>query len=373
MRTMKQLVFFLLVTAAVPVFSQSPYLFVGTYTHGKSLGIYVFRFNESTGESMPVDSIRSANPSYLAIAADGKHVFAVNEGSDGMVSAYSFEPSTGKLRFLNSQSTQGADPCYVSVDKTGKWLMVANYSGGSLAAFPLNADGSIAPAAQVIRHEGNTGPVKGNQDKPHVHSVIFSPDERFLLVADLGQDREHIYSFDPSLPTPLAEAADSVLALDPGTGPRHIAFHLSKPFAYLIGELSGTVDVLSYNAATGSLKPVTRYMNYPKAPNPMPSSADIHTSPDGKFLYASNRGNQNSIAAYQIREDGTLTHPEIVSSGGTHPRNFVIDPMGHFLLAANGDSDNIVVFKIDPATGRLTASGQQIRIPNPVCLKFLTP
>ena len=371
---MKKMLAMGLLLMSVNAFSQDPYLFIGTYTNRGSAGVYVYRFNTSTAQFTVVDSVATKNPSYLAIAADGKHFYSTNEsGENSMVSAFSFDPAMGKMRLLNSQPSMGADPAYVSVDRQNKWLFAANYSGGNLAAFPINGDGSIAPAAQVIQHEGHMGPVTDRQEKPHIHSVIFTPDEKFLTVADLGQDREYVYKFDASLATPLSGAADSITTIKPGTGPRHIVFHPTKPFAYLIGELSGTVDQLSFNAATGKLTPVSQYMSYAKGIKPEPASADIHISPNGKFLYASNRGNQNSIAAYVIKEDGSLALPSIVSTKGIHPRNFVIDPTGKFLLAANGDSDNIVVFTIDPMSGRLTATGQELKISNPVCLKFLIP
>ena len=210
-------------------FSQDPYLFIGTYTNAKSKGIYVYRFNEATGTGTEVSTMKAKNPSYLCLTADGKHLYATDENeTGGAVGAYAFEPATGQLAYLNSQSSQGTCPCYVSVDKTGKWAFVANYCSGTLSALPINNDGSLAPAAQTIQHFGN-GPDTSRQASAHVHSTIFSPDEKYLLAADLGTDQEHVYAFHPGQNAPLTEPLDSFVSLTPGTGPRHIVFHPSKP------------------------------------------------------------------------------------------------------------------------------------------------
>jgi 6-phosphogluconolactonase len=325
-------------------FSQEPYLFIGTYTSGKSKGIYVYKFNIKTGAATGVSSIEAKNPSYLCLSADGRFLYATDEEQQGgAIGAYAFEATTGHLALLNAQSSQGSCPCYVSEDKAGKWVFVANYCSGSLAALPVNSDGSLAPAMQVIQQFGK-GADTARQKEAHVHSTIFSPDERFLLEANLGTDQEHVYIYHPDEMIPLKEPLDSVTTLQPGSGPRHIAFHPKKSDVYILSELSGTID----------------------------GSADIHIRPDGKFLYATNRGTSNTIAVFEIRKDGMLATKQIISVNGKHPRNFVIDPGGHFLLIANRDTDNIVIFSIDPASGLLKATGKEINIPNPVCLKFLS-
>jgi 6-phosphogluconolactonase len=352
-------------------FSQDPYLFIGTYTNGQSKGIYVYRFNTSTGTGTEVSTIVAKNPSYLSLSPDGKHLYATDEEQEGgAVAAYAFEPSTGKLALLNTQSSQGSCPCYVSEDKTGKWVFVANYCSGSLAALPVNSDGSLAPAVQIIRQFGK-GYDTARQASAHVHSTIFSPDEKFLLAADLGTDKEHVYSFNPAGSMPLTDLRDSVASLKPGTGPRHIAFHPSKPDVYILGELSGTVDGFHFDAKDGKMTHFQRIRTTPESFKGDPGSADIHISADGKFLYASNRGISNTLAVFGIRKDGTLVNKQIISVNGKFPRNFVIDPTGHFLLVANGNTNNIVVFAIDAMTGLLKATGKEISIPNPVCLKFL--
>jgi 6-phosphogluconolactonase len=375
MFAMRLIMFFSLFAFSSSVFSQDPYLFVGTYTHGgKSKGIYVYRFNTSSGTATEVGSVKASNPSYLAIAPDGKHIYSANE-SDGpggaSVGSYSFDAATGNLVALNTQSSQAKGSCYISIDKTQKWAVVANYSSGSLTALPLNSDGSVAPAAQVIQHTGS-GFVKDRQEKPHVHSTIFSPDEKFLYVADLGTDKEYIYHFDPSQAKPLSDAAEPSVSITPGSGPRHIVFHPTQPNLYLLSEISGTIDAFKYQKQSGNLAHFQRISSVPADYNAKDKdAADIHIRPDGKFLYASNRGESNTIAVFAIGKDGKLTNKQYISTNGSHPRNFVIDPTGRFLLAANGDSDTIVVFAIDPATGLLKATGTVINVPSPVCLKFL--
>jgi 6-phosphogluconolactonase len=352
-------------------FSQEPYLFIGTYTSGKSRGIYVYKFNTKTGSATSVSSIEAKNPSYLSVSNDGKFLYATDEEQQGgSVGAYAFEPTTGQLALLNSQSSQGSCPCYVSEDKTSKWVFVANYCSGSLAALPVNSDGSLAPAMQVIQQFGK-GADTARQKAAHVHSTIFSPDERFLLEANLGTDQEHVYIFRPNEMIPLAEPFDSVATLQPGSGPRHIAFHPKKSDVYILGELSGTVDAFHFDSASGQMSHFQRIRTTPEHFTGFAGSADIHIRPDGKFLYATNRGVSNTIAVFEIRKDGRLATKQIISVNGKHPRNFVIDPGGHFLLIANRDTDNIVIFSIDPVSGLLKATGKEISIPNPVCLKFL--
>ena len=356
---------------SISCFSQDPYLFIGTYTSGKSKGIYVYRFNESTGTGTEVSTIGAKNPSYLSLSPDGKHLYATDEDeSGGAVGAYAFEPATGRLALLNSQSSRGSCPCYVSEDKSGKWVFVANYCSGTLAALAVNTDGSLAPAIQVITQFGK-GPDTARQESAHVHSTIFSPDQKFLLAADLGTDEEHVYAFSPGQNIPLTEPRDSVAKLQPGTGPRHIAFHPDRPDVYILGELSGTVDAFHFDTNTGKLNHFQRIPSTPEHFKGDPGSADIHIRADGKFLYASNRGTSNTLAVFAIEKDGKLSMRQTISVNGKHPRNFVIDPSGRFLLVANRDSDNIVIFSIDPVSGLLKATGKEISIPNPVCLKFL--
>jgi 6-phosphogluconolactonase len=289
-----------------------------------------------------------------------------------LVGAYAFEPSTGQLALLNSQLSNGTCPCYVSEDKTGKWIFVANYCSGNLSALPVNSDGSLAPVAQNIQQFGKVADTT-RQESSHVHSTILSPDEKYLLVANLGTDQEHIYKFNPSQNIPLSESEDSTVFLKSRSGPRHIVFNTKKSDLYILSELSGTVDAFHYDSVNGKLTHFQRIRTTPENFKGDPGSADIHIRNDGKFLYASNRGVSNTIAVFAIGRDGRLSIRQITSAKGKHPRNFVIDPSGHFLLIANRDTDNVVIFSIDKNTGLLKATGKEINIPNPVCLKFLVP
>ncbi len=365
-----KLIFILSLTLFVnQSFSQDYYLFVGTYTKGASLGIYVYKFNASNGDAQVIDSIASKNPSYLAISPTGKYVYAVNENGsvEGEVSAYTFDKANGKLTFLNKQLSGGLDPCYVAESKNSKWLMVANYSSGTVSALPLNVDGSIGAIAQVIQHEGKSADTI-RQEKAHAHSAIFSPDEHYLLCADLGMDKEMIYKFNTSAEQPLGTKDSAVIT--PGSGPRHIVFSQKKSDVYIIEELSGTVD--AFHFINGKLKPFQRISAHPDDFKGQKGSADIHITPNGKFLYASNRGDANSLAIYSIDPvTGKLKLKGFQDVLGKHPRNFVIDPEGKFLLVANRDTDNVVIFSINQQTGMLKETGKQLQIPNPVCLKLL--
>ena len=375
---MRFLISTILLLLCLSGFSQQYYLFVGTYTEGASAegskGIYVYTFDAATGETKPVSTASAINPSYLAIAPGGQFVYAVGEthgAVPGSVSAFSFDKKTGKLTFIDKQVSAGADPCYVAVDAHRKWAVVANYSGGNFSALPIAADGSLQPAAQTFQHTGS-GALKGRQDKAHVHSTILSPDEKYLVVCDLGTDKLSVLHFNPaSSRQPLEPAADSVVSLQPGVGPRHSAFHPTKPYCYVIEELTGTVDAFHY--LNGKMTPIQHISSLPDGFKGDIGSADIHVSPNGKFLYASNRGDANSIVIYAIDQaTGKLTVKGFQSTMGKTPRNFVIDPTGHWLLAANQNGKNVVIFKIDQQTGMPTPTGKQLEVPAPVCLK-MTP
>jgi 6-phosphogluconolactonase len=355
------------------VSAQEYFLFVGTYTTGKSKGIYVFKFNSKNGELQWMGNTdSSANPSFLAIARDGKHIYAVNEVSQaqmGYIACYAFDSATGKLDFVNKQPSGSEHPCHVSLTKNGKWLAAANYTGGSLALLPLNADGSIQPLAQHIIHKGKSVDPK-RQDKPHVHSVFFSPDEKYLLTPDLGTDQVSIYQFNTKAKTPLTPAPVPYIQSEPGAGPRHLDFSPDGKFLYVIEEIGGMVSAYSYK--NGTARFIQRIATHPLDYKGLPGSADIHISPDGKFLYASNRGEENNLAIFSIdAATGKLSNAGYQSSMGSGPRNFMIDPSGNFLLVANQNTNNIVVFKRDLTTGTLQQTLQQIEVPNPVCLKML--
>ena len=343
------------------------YMLIGTYTSGTSTGIYVYAFDEETGKATYVSETKAVNPSYLAVSADERFVYSVGEsGRDAVAFAFSFDKKTGQLSLLNSQPTSSPGPCYISTDRSGRFVVTANYTGGSVSVFPLATDGSLLPVTKVFAFDGS-GPDAKRQDKPHLHCAVFSPDQRYLFAADLGADQLHKFSTsgtDPFLSTGNPEAFN----LESGSGPRHLTFHPNGKYAYLINELSGKVTVFHY--ADGYLEPV-QYIASDTSDGD--GSADIHVSPDGKYLYASNRANTNNLAIFRIHEtDGRLTLVGHQPTG-LHPRNFIITPNGKYLLAANMSSNLIQVFEIDRNTGLLKEdkSNQITAIDRPVCLKFI--
>jgi 6-phosphogluconolactonase len=345
-------------------------LLIGTYTKGKSKGIYVYRFYTQTGKLAYLNEIDNvSNPSYLTLASNNKFVYAVNEnGKYGEVSAFTFDAKQGKLVFINKTSSKGADPCYVSVDKEQKNAFVANYSSGSLAVFPLGKDGSLGEASQVLQDEGH-GVNKDRQEGPHVHTGVLSPDEKYLLYTNLGTDRINIEKYYPSHPQPLSPASPAFVSVKGGDGPRHIAFSNDKKHAYLVTEMGSDIYVYDYdNGKLNQKQCITLLKDGFKGQT---AGSAIHLSPDGKFLYASNRLETNDIIVYAInQETGELTLVEHVPSYGKNPRDFTIDPSGNFLVLANQDSDSIFVYKIDKTTGKLIKAITSLEIGNPVCLKF---
>jgi 6-phosphogluconolactonase len=353
--------------------SNESYLIVGTYTGGKSEGIYVYKFNSADGSSKEVSHVKTSNPSFVAVSPDQRFVYAVHEdavnnGKGGEISAFAFSKETGTLTYINEQSSAGDHPCYVAIDKTGKWIATGNYSGGSLSILPVNKDGSLGAATTTIRHEGS-GMNKQRQEKPHVHCTLFSNDNRFLFVPDLGLDKVMIYAFDATTGK-LTPAKQPFAKSTDGAGPRHFTFHPNNKYGYLIEELSGTVVAFQYN--NGALKDIQRISTMPSNDTSFAGSADIHVSPDGKFLYVSNRSISNTIAIYTInQQNGKLSLAGHQSTLGKTPRNFNFDPSGNFLLVANQESNEIVIFKRDKITGLLTDTGKRIGVGKPVCLKWV--
>jgi len=353
--------------------AQQHYLVTGTYTSGKSEGIYVHTFNSSDGSVTEISHVKTSNPSFVAVSPDEKFVYAVqenaaNNGKGGEIAAFSFNKQTGQLIFINAQPTGGDHPCYVSVDRTGKWVVAGNYSSGSLSVMPVQANGVLGAATAIIQHNGS-GPNKARQNSPHVHCVLFSADNRFLFVPDLGIDKVMIYAFDAA--TGKLEPAKKPFAESvAGAGPRHLSFHPSNKYAYLIEELSGTVVVYKYK--NGKLRMKQHISTMPAADTSFAGSADIHVSPDGRFLYASNRAEANTIAIFSINaKNGKLVFIAHQSTLGKTPRNFNFDPSGNFLLVGNQNSDEIVIFKRDVETGLLTDTQNRIKVGKPVCLKWI--
>ena len=349
--------------------------YIGTYTRGGSKGIYAYRFQPSTGKLTEIGLVgETSNPSFLAIHPNHRFLYAVNEDNTfqgkraGSVSAFSIDPATGQLKLLNQVSSGGPGPCHLALDKTGNWLFVANYGGGSVAAYSVHSDGSLGEAAAFVQHEGSSVDPQ-RQRGPHAHSTNITPDNHFVLVADLGLDRILSYKIPPA-GGKLVPGDPPYSSIAPGSGPRHMAFHPKGKFAYVCNEMAATVTACSYEK-DGKLKELQTISMLPKDFNGPKGSAEIAVHPNGKFLYASNRGH-DSIAIFAIDPSkGTLTAVDYVPTQGKAPRNFAIDPSGKYLLAANQDSGNIVEFRLDPATGRLTPSGTMVQLPFPVCITFL--
>jgi 6-phosphogluconolactonase len=351
-------------------------VYIGTYTREQSKGIYAFRFQPGAGTLTPIGVVaETVNPAFLAVHPNRRFLYAVNEVSTyegesaGSVSAFSINAGTGELTFINRVSSRGAGPCHLVVDKTGKCLLVANYGGGSVAAFPLKEDGSLGDASAFVQHVGSSVNPR-RQRGPHAHATNISPDNRFAFVADLGLDQVLVYRMDPAKGT-LTPNDPPFAKVDPGSGPRHMAFHPDGRYAYVLNELSSTVTAFAYDPARGSLEELETTSTLPKDFSGDNTTAEVEVHPSGRFLYGSNRGH-DSIAVFAIdTRNGTLTPEEHVSTQGKTPRNFAIDPTGNYLFAANQASDNIVVFRIDRETGRLTPTTHVLDVPSPVCVTFV--
>src|SRR3984957_3560055 len=354
------------------------FAFVGTYTSKTdSKGIYSFHFDSGNGQltAMAV-AATTQDPSFLTVAPNEKYLYAVNELGEfdgkksGAVTSYSLNPKSGKLSQLNKVPSGGADPCYVSFDGAGKYLLVANYSGGSVSTFPVASDGHMEPASAFVQHSGS-GPNKERQEGPHAHFIASSGDNRFVFVVDLGLDEVVVYHFDPASGS-LIPNHPPFAKLASGAGPRHLAFHPNGKFAYVLSEVNSTVTAFAYDAQNGSFSTLQTLSTIPKDFKGRNDTAEIVVHPSGKFLYASNRGH-DSIVEFAIDPvRGTLTLAGDFSTQGKEPRNFALDPTGKFLLAANQESNNIVVFRIDQSTGALTATGQIAQVPAPVDIVFVS-
>jgi 6-phosphogluconolactonase len=370
-----------LLAAAAPRAAQAPddwIMYVGTYTRAPSKGIYAYRFKGATGEVTPIGTAGLAaeteNPSFLAVHPNQRFLYAVNEisryeGHDaGSVSAFSIDRASGTLTLLNRAASRGGGPCHVSIDRSGKWLFAANYGGGSVAAFPVHDDGTLGEASAFFQHAG-ASVNKARQSGPHAHGAVVSPDNRFVLVPDLGLDRVFTYRLDPAAGG-LAPGEPGFAAIAPGSGPRHVAFRPDGKFAYVLKEMLSAVVAFRYDARRGTLAELQTLSTLPEGFSGESSGAEIATHPSGRFLYASNRGH-DSIAIFRIDPaKGTLTPVDRVSTQGKTPRSFAIDPSGRFLIAANQNSGTLVIFRIDQATGALTATETAVQVPFPVSVVF---
>jgi 6-phosphogluconolactonase len=353
------------------------FAFIGTYTSKTdSKGIYSFHFDSSSGQlSSLALAATTQDPSFVTVASNDKYLYAVNELSEfggkksGAVTSYLLDSKSGQLTQLNHVPSGGADPCYVSFNKSGKYLLVANYTGGSIAAFPVAPDGRIGAASAFVQHTGS-GPNKERQEGPHAHYIAASADDRFVFVVDLGLDEVLVYRFDPAKGS-LTPNNPPFVELTPGAGPRHLAFHPNGKFAYVLSEVNSTVTAFAYDSRNGSFSTLKTLSTIPKDFTAHNDAAEIVVHPSGKFLYVSNRGH-DSITEFAIdAARGVLTLAGDFPTQGKTPRNFALDPTGKFLLAANQESNNIAVFRIDQSTGGLTATGQIAQVPAPVDIVFV--
>lgn len=359
------------------------WMYAGTFTHhgpgerGRADGLYVYRFDAESGAlALQQEVADIPSPAFLALAPDGRTLYAVNEvttidGHDGgAVSAFARDPETGRLTYLNREASHGDDPCHLTVDATGTYVLVANYGSGSVAMLPVESDGRVKPASDTRQHAGSSAHPQ-RQQGPHAHSITPDPTNTFAFVADLGLDQILIYGIDvdngrltPHDP-PFAKLHD-------GAGPRHLAFHPSSPIVYVINELDSTITTCRWDLVSGTLEPRQTVSTLPEGFDGDNTCADVHVNPSGTFLYGSNRGH-DSIAIFAIDPiDGRLTPAGHQSTLGEEPRNFAIDPTGRFLLVANQNSDTIVTFRIDEMSGALLEMGQVTSAPTVVCLRFVT-
>jgi 6-phosphogluconolactonase len=359
---------------AIPRAQGATLVYFGTYTGATSRGIYVSRLDAATGGlSAPELAAETVNPSFLAVHPAGRFLYAVNEVDEfegeaaGFASAFAIDRVSGRLTELNRSSSRGAGPCYLSLDRTGRHLFVANYGGGSVAVLPVGEDGRVGPASAFVQHRGS------GDGAPHAHSIDADARNRIVLAADLGLDRVLAYRFDSTRGTLVAHDPPFV-ALEKGAGPRHLALHPGGRLAYVLNELSMTLTAMRYDPERGALDPIQTVSSLPDGVAVARGfdGAEVLVHATGRFLYASNRGH-DTIAVFAIDENtGGLRLLEHVPTQGKTPRGFGVDPSGRYLLAANQDSDTVVVFRIDPETGRLAPTGRSAGVGSPVSVAFVS-
>ena len=369
----------LLILSAGPLcFGKHYLMYVGTYTNKGSKGIYVYRYDSDSGKVEDLGlGAETENPSFLVADSAGKHLYAVNEThkykgeASGAVTGFSIDRKSGKLTTINQVSSHGADPCYISFDRSGKYVLVANYTGGTVSVFPVASDGKLGEASSVMEDQGQLGPNHERQERAHAHWIEASERNRFAYVADLGLDRVLIYKFEASKGAlSRGEPADSFSAvLDPGTGPRHVVFSKDGKFMYVLAEMGSSVTAFAND--NEKYRSIQKISALPQGFSGQNDAAEIVMHPSGKFLYTSNRGD-DSIAVFAVdHASGKLTSVARTPSGGKTPRNFAVDPAGTHLLAANEDTGNIVEFAIDGKTGKLTSAGELAKVASAVCVVFV--
>jgi 6-phosphogluconolactonase (cycloisomerase 2 family) len=369
---MKVLFFLLALLGNNLLHAQKCYVFAGSYNRAShKSGIYVYSFDTVSGKLVFVSALDNVlNPAYLDISPDGRYVCACAEAlvpGGGLVVAYRFDVGKGRLAYINKQKSMGENPVYLSIHPEGRWLVNGNYTAGSISVYSLDSSGGILPARQVITF-ADSSVNKERQRSAHIHATVFSPDGRYMFAPDLGADKIRCYTFDALADKPLSSALHPHTVATPGSGPRHFTFHPTLKYCYCIEEMGGTVSVYSYkNDELTSLQVIPAHIDSIAEGY---HSADIHISPDGHYLYVSDRGNENNIAIFSInQQSGTLSNVGYESTRGDHPRNFAIEPTGKYLLVANQISGDVVVFKRDTETGKLKYTGNKIKIAGVSCLK----
>ncbi len=362
----------LLLLAAGAVHGADLLAFSGSTESQGAKGIYAYRFNPSSGELKPEGlAVETTNPSFLAVDASGRFLYAVNEvDGKGMVSAFSIDRAAARLKLINQVSSKGGGPCYLALDATGRWLAVANYGTGSVAVLPVGADGKLGQATAFDQHHGS-GVNRARQEGPHAHEAVFSPDNRFLLVPDLGLDQVLVYRFDAAKGT-MAPNDPPFAVVAPGSGPRHLAFHPNGKVVYVLSEMASTVTAFRYDAAKGAMRDFQTLSSLPDRFTQTSTAAEIVVNAAGSAVYASNRGH-DSIALFHIEPElFKLAAPEFTPTLGKTPRHFTLDPDGKFLLVSNQDSGNIAIFHVHPRTGELTPTKYKpVEQPSPMCLVFV--
>jgi 6-phosphogluconolactonase len=353
-----------------PLFGADMFVYFGTHRAGTNVGFSLAHFDTDTGVlTKPEFLIQSPAPAYFVIHPDGRQLYTCNSGSLGTVSAYEIEPHTGVLKFLNRVPAGGLDTSYVSLDQSGRYLFAANYQGGNIAAFALKPDGSIGDRTAFVQDTGKgVNPLR--QTHAYAHSIITDPSNRFALAADLGVDKIFVYHFNAEDGSLSPNNPPSV-SVAPGSGARHVKFHPNGRWVYLINEIASTIIAFNWDSTNGTLTEFQTVSALPADFKGTSACAEIMVHPNGKFLYASNRGD-DTLAVFAIDQTtGQLTLVEHVPSGGKMPRNFAFDPTGKWILCSNHDSNNALVFRVDENTGKLTPTGQPVSVPYPFCERFL--
>ncbi len=369
----QKIVLFISFLIGTSLYSQKQFVFFGSYNWDKgSEAVYVYELDNDTGKLSKVASSSDViNPGYITVSSDGKYIYASSDAKTpnyGTVSSFAFDPDKKSLSFLNQQKTGGENPVYVNVDKSGKWLINATYNQATISVFPLLENGKIDSIAQHFKFTEGSGVNPTRQEKSHTHSAVFAPDYTTVLFADLGADKILQYPFDASQNKPLIYNQSTFINTKPESGPRHITFSKNGKLVYSIEELAGMISV--YDFSNNTLKEIQRIATHPDKITEGFESSDVHISPDGKFLYATNRGKENNIAIFKVLNDGKLESIGYKKTGGKHPRTFVIDETGKFIIVTNVISQDVTVFKRNLETGMLKKVGKPVKIKNVTCVKI---